>query len=77
MQMLPYLWYQDARFNKDVDKRTGYRTRNILCMPILDYENEVMGVAQIINKMEGGTEFSDKDEEVSSPMFKIPFKISK
>ena len=34
-------------------------------MPILDYENEVMGVAQIINKMEGGTEFSDKDEEVS------------
>jgi adenylate cyclase len=28
--------YQDPRFNPDADKRTGYRTRNILCMPVFD-----------------------------------------
>ncbi|VDK50373.1 unnamed protein product [Gongylonema pulchrum] len=26
--------YEDPRFNKEVDQKTGYRTRNILCMPI-------------------------------------------
>jgi adenylate cyclase len=26
--------YADARFNQEVDRRTGYRTRNILCVPI-------------------------------------------
>jgi len=33
-------------------------------MPILDYEDEVIGVAQIINKTEGGTEFTPEDQEV-------------
>lgn len=26
--------YEDPRFNKEIDQKTGYRTRNILCMPI-------------------------------------------
>ncbi|EJW72341.1 hypothetical protein WUBG_16752, partial [Wuchereria bancrofti] len=26
--------YEDPRFNKDIDQKTGYRTRNILCMPV-------------------------------------------
>ena len=57
---------QDARFNKDIDKKTGYRTNNILCMPILDNDAEVVGVAQIVNKMSHGgqTAFSAADEEV-------------
>ena len=33
---------QDSRFNQEIDKKTGYRTRSILCMPILDhYHDEV------------------------------------
>lgn len=54
--------YEDKRFNKDVDKKTGYRTRSILCMPIINYEGEVIGVAQIINKTTGDGFFTEDDE---------------
>ncbi|XP_062580009.1 cGMP-specific 3',5'-cyclic phosphodiesterase-like isoform X2 [Saccostrea cucullata] len=56
--------YEDPRFNKDVDQKTGYRTHSILCMPILNYEGEVIGVAQIINKVTGNHEFTKQDEDV-------------
>uniref|UniRef100_K1QIC6 Phosphodiesterase n=1 Tax=Magallana gigas TaxID=29159 RepID=K1QIC6_MAGGI len=56
--------YEDPRFNKDVDLKTGYRTHSILCMPILNYEGEVIGVAQIINKVTGNHEFTKQDEDV-------------
>lgn len=51
--------YADPRFNQEVDKRTGYRTRTILCVPLLTYENKVMGVIQVLNKQEGA--FGDYD----------------
>lgn len=41
--------YLDDRFNRSVDKQTGYRTRSILCMPI-HYNDQIIGVAQLINK---------------------------
>ncbi|GIY37286.1 dual 3',5'-cyclic-AMP and -GMP phosphodiesterase 11 [Caerostris extrusa] len=47
--------YKDGRFCNLVDRRTGYKTRNMLCMPILDADGEVKGVAQIINKCEERT----------------------
>jgi len=49
-----------------VDKKTGYHTMSILCMPILDHEDEVVGVAQIMNKMVGGNPavFTHQDENV-------------
>ncbi|GAB6024627.1 hypothetical protein CHUAL_009771 [Chamberlinius hualienensis] len=43
--------YGDARFNHEIDQMTGYRTKSILCMPIKDSYGEVLGVAQVINKM--------------------------
>jgi len=49
-----------------VDKQTGFRTRNILCMPILNYEGEIMGVAQIMNKTDGQS-FTTEDEKVGTP----------
>lgn len=61
---LSLLNFQDPRFNKDVDLKTGYRTHSILCMPILNYEGEVIGVAQIINKVTGNHEFTKQDEDV-------------
>ncbi|WP_051261349.1 PP2C family protein-serine/threonine phosphatase [Desulfovibrio inopinatus] len=44
--------YEDDRFNPDVDKKTGYRTLTILCVP-LAVKNKVIGVAQLINKCNG------------------------
>ncbi|CAN2040046.1 adenylate cyclase [Candidatus Magnetomoraceae bacterium gMMP-15] len=45
--------YSDSRFNKEVDKQTGYRTRNILCTPIKTINNEIIGVTQLLNKKIG------------------------
>ncbi|XP_022096548.1 cGMP-specific 3',5'-cyclic phosphodiesterase-like isoform X3 [Acanthaster planci] len=56
--------YEDPRFNPEVDKRTGYRTYSILCMPIINHDGDVIGVAQVINKVSGSHEFTNKDEEV-------------
>ena len=53
--------YTDQRFNPEVDKRTGYRTRSILCGPIKNLQGETLGVIQVINKMKGGG-FNTDDE---------------
>lgn len=45
--------YEDSRFNPDIDLKTGYKTNSILSMPICNYEGEVIGVAEIINKTNG------------------------
>jgi adenylate cyclase len=54
--------YADARFNPAVDKRTGYRTRTILCAPVRDPQGEIIGVAQVLNKAFGA--FTHEDEEL-------------
>eukprot|EP01105_Mastigella_eilhardi_P001676 TRINITY_DN119_c0_g2_i2.p1 TRINITY_DN119_c0_g2~~TRINITY_DN119_c0_g2_i2.p1 ORF type:complete len:1202 (-),score=363.18 TRINITY_DN119_c0_g2_i2:104-3595(-) len=54
--------YKDSRFNEEVDKRTGFRTRNIVCVPIRNTSDEIIGVTQIINKRHG--EFTKEDEEL-------------
>ncbi len=45
--------YGDARFNPAVDKGTGYRTRNLLCMPIVTKGGNKVGVMEILNKKVG------------------------
>ncbi len=54
--------YADPRFNQEVDRRTGYRTRTILCAPIRDGHGAVVGVAQVLNKAGGA--FTRDDEEL-------------
>ncbi|MFZ2958372.1 MAG: GAF domain-containing protein [Candidatus Ozemobacteraceae bacterium] len=54
--------YDFPGFNRDIDKKTGYRTRSILCMPIRGMDNQVIGVTQIINKVHGT--FDRTDEEM-------------
>ncbi|PSN49010.1 cGMP-specific 3', partial [Blattella germanica] len=56
--------FQDPRFNSEIDLRTGYKTNLILSMPICNYEGEVIGVAQIINKTNDTQEFTTHDVEV-------------
>jgi cGMP-specific 3',5'-cyclic phosphodiesterase, invertebrate len=45
--------YNDPRFSSEIDLKTGYKTNHILSLPICNYEGEVIGVAQIINKTNG------------------------
>ena len=52
--------YSDERFNPAFDKKSGYRTNTILCMPVQTKNGDSLGVIQVINKL-GGT-FSEHDE---------------
>ncbi|MEE9609748.1 MAG: GAF domain-containing protein, partial [Desulfatiglandales bacterium] len=54
--------YSDYRFNPEVDRRTGYRTRNILCGPVKNLQGETIGVIQVINKKGGA--FNRDDESL-------------
>jgi adenylate cyclase len=46
--------YADERFNPEIDRKTGFRTRNMLCAPIVRHSvesgDEIVGVAQVLNK---------------------------
>ena len=53
--------YCDARFNKEVDKKTNFRTRNILCYPLIDKSGSCFGVIEAINKK---FQPFDQDDEV-------------
>ncbi|HWB20458.1 MAG TPA: GAF domain-containing SpoIIE family protein phosphatase, partial [Phycisphaerales bacterium] len=58
--------YSDTRFNQAVDKETGYRTKSILAIPMMDHDGELMGVAQVLNK-KGGV-FLEADEELAAAL---------
>ena len=51
--------YQDPRFNPAVDRETGFLTRNVLCIPVINREGQIIGVTQVINKKNGCFEESD------------------
>ena len=53
--------YNDPRFNPDVDKSTGYTTKTILCMPIKNNNQEIIGAFQVLNKENGVFTKSDED----------------
>jgi adenylate cyclase len=53
--------YKDPRFDPTTDRKTGYVTRNILCLPVFNSANELIGVTQLINKQQSS--FTASDEE--------------
>lgn len=55
--------YSDDRFNSSIDKKTGYRTKSILCMPIRGADDQIVGVVQFINKMQKGSDGFDSHDE--------------
>ena len=55
--------YADPRFNPGFDKATSFRTRSILCAPMVARNGRLMGVLQVLNKAGGGP-FSAEDEEL-------------
>jgi len=54
--------YADPRFNQEMDRRTGYHTKNMLCMPMRDNDGKIVGVLQVLNKKQGL--FTREDEEL-------------
>jgi sigma-B regulation protein RsbU (phosphoserine phosphatase) len=56
--------YEDTRFNREFDRMTGYRTQTILCVP-LKIKERVIGVSQVINKLDGSN-FNEEDKETLS-----------
>jgi phosphoserine phosphatase len=56
--------YSDARFDPSTDKRTGYRTRCMLTLPLVDHRGVLVGVMQLLNKRDGV--FEAADEHLSS-----------
>ena len=53
--------YSDPRFNPEVDKNTGYHTKTILCMPIMNNNHEIIGAFQVLNKIDGIFTKNDED----------------
>ncbi len=53
--------YADLRFNPAFDKKTGFFTRSILCVPVVNKQGKVIGVTQVLNKR--GGPFTDEDEQ--------------
>ncbi|MEE6473326.1 hypothetical protein FKM82_009957 [Ascaphus truei] len=57
--------YSHPLFYRGVDDSTGFRTRNILCFPIKNESNEVIGVAELVNKI-NGPGFTKFDEDLAT-----------
>jgi sigma-B regulation protein RsbU (phosphoserine phosphatase) len=53
----------DSRFNEQVDVQTGYQTRSLLSVPLRGVANEIIGVAEFLNKRTGA--FTSADEELA------------
>ena len=58
--------YADERFNQAIDKQTGYKSRCMLTIPLIGYEESLIGVLQILNKQDGV--FDEQDEYVAQAL---------
>ncbi|MBI1337451.1 MAG: SpoIIE family protein phosphatase [Phycisphaera sp.] len=55
--------YADARFNQEVDKRTGYHTKCLIAIPLVGFDDELVGVLQLLNARKG--QFDENDERIA------------
>jgi Nif-specific regulatory protein len=53
---------QDSRFYNGIDTHTGYRTLNLLAVPLMNYDGETIGAFEVLNKQAGA--FNDEDLEI-------------
>jgi adenylate cyclase len=54
--------YADSRFNPEFDHKTGFRTRDVLCVPLRNKDHAVVGVTMVLNKREGS--FDNEDQRL-------------
>ncbi len=57
---------EDERFNKGIDRKTGYVTRSIICSPLI-VQRKTIGVIEVLNKVDG-SDFSEQDLEALVPV---------
>ena len=58
--------YADERFNPQVDKDLGFRTRNLMTIPLKGCQDNLVGVLQVLNKRSG--DFSDWDIDLAEAL---------
>ncbi len=58
--------YSDRRFNPEVDRKSGYRTRCMLTLPLVDHRDVLVGVMQVLNKADGP--FDAEDEVLATAL---------
>jgi len=56
--------YADPRFNPDFDRRSGFRTRSMLAVPLSDHDGTIVGVLQLLNKRD--RPFGHRDEQLAA-----------
>ncbi len=75
--MIPFDVYDhpDSQTAKDTDRETGYRTCSLLCMPILSFDGELLGVTQLVNKRKSGNypEYNPQDLNDIPDYLKVSF----
>jgi len=55
--------YLDTRFNKEIDKLTGYTTKAMMVIPMYDYDDNIIGAFQVINHRGETEKFDARDME--------------
>jgi phosphoserine phosphatase len=58
--------YADKRFNQDIDRATGFKTRNLLTFPMRGHDQALVGVLQVLNRK--GRPFEKRDEELADTL---------
>lgn len=58
--------YADSRFNREIDQKTGYRTRCLLTIPLIGHDESLVGVLQVLNKDQGV--FTAQDETIATAL---------
>ncbi len=58
--------YADPRFDRNVDRTSGYRTRCMLTLPLLGHDDQLVGVLQVVNRRYGV--FDAEDEAMASAL---------
>jgi len=54
--------YQDPRFYSEVDKKSRFRTKNIICLPLINWAGQCIGALQSLNKISG--DFTEDDRKL-------------
>lgn len=55
--------YNDERFDSSVDKSSGFKTHNLLCVPLRNNAGELIGAFEVMNKEKGKSDFDDDDAQ--------------
>jgi len=54
----------DSPLSNNIDKCSGYTAKSILAIPIIDYSGDVLGVMELINKLDKNKGFTKEDEKI-------------